>query len=80
MAVAVQVAGAVAILAAFALLQRRVVTTASPAYLLLNLSGGAATAFSAYVEAQWGFTILQTVWALVAAWGLFMRFTRARVR
>jgi hypothetical protein len=70
MAIAVQVAGALAILTAFALVQRRVLSTRSRAYLLLNLAGGAVTAAAAYVEEQWGFVMLQSVWALVAAWGL----------
>jgi hypothetical protein len=46
----VQVAGALAILAAFALVQRRTLSTTSPSYLLLNLAGGASTAAAAYVE------------------------------
>jgi hypothetical protein len=28
-------------------------------------------AVDAYVEAQWGFVLLQTAWALVAAYGLY---------
>lgn len=77
--IAVQVAGALAILAAFALVQRGAVETTSPSYLLLNLAGGVATAAAAFVEEQWGFVILQSVWALVAAWGLAAR-VRARSR
>ena len=67
MAIAVQVAGALAILAAFALVQRRALSTTSPTYLLVNVAGGVATAAAAYVEEQWGFVILQSVRALVAA-------------
>jgi hypothetical protein len=70
MALAVQIAGALAILAAFALVQRGSLSTRSVAYLLLNLAGGAATAVVAYVDEQWGFVVLQSVWAVVAAWGL----------
>jgi hypothetical protein len=70
MAIAVQAAGAFAILAAFALVQRSILSTHSRAYLLLNLAGGVATAAAAYVEKQWGFTLLQSVWALAAAVGL----------
>ncbi|HSC49878.1 MAG TPA: hypothetical protein VLD16_06395 [Gaiellaceae bacterium] len=70
MAIAVQVVGAVAILAAFTLVQRGTLSTRSVSYLVLNLAGGLATAAVAYVEEQWGFVVLQSVWALVAAWGL----------
>jgi hypothetical protein len=68
---AVQVAGALAILAAFVLVQRGRLSTRSLAYLLLNLTGGVVLAVDAYVEAQWGFVLLQTAWALVAAYGLY---------
>ena len=73
MVIAVQVAGAIAILAAFVLVQRAKVSTSSLRYLLLNLAGGAATAATAYVEAQWGFMVLQSVWAVIAACGLAAR-------
>jgi hypothetical protein len=33
-----------------------------------DVAGRAAAV--AYVEEQWGFVMLQSVWALVAAWGL----------
>jgi hypothetical protein len=68
---AVQVAGALAILAAFVLVQRGRLSTRSLAYLLLNLTGGVVLAVDAYVEGQWGFVLLQTAWALVAAYGLY---------
>jgi hypothetical protein len=69
-AIAIQAAGALAILAAFALVQRNILSPHSHAYLLLNLAGGCATAATAFVEKQWGFTVLQSVWAIVAAWAL----------
>ena len=72
---AVQIAGALAILISFAALQRGVVSTRSLAYQLLNLTGGTVLAVDAYLEEQWGFVILQTVWALVAAWAL-LRLSR----
>jgi hypothetical protein len=79
MAIAVQVAGALAVLAAFASVQRRALTVTSPTYLLLNLAGGVATAAAAYVEEQWGFLVLQSVWALVAVWGLVRRASKRPV-
>jgi hypothetical protein len=80
MATAVQVAGALAILAAFALVQRGTLSTGSVPYLMLNFSGGVATAAVAYAGGQWGFVLLQTVWALVAAWGLASRLRGSRSR
>jgi hypothetical protein len=68
---AVQIAGALAILAAFVLIQRGVLSTRSLGYILLNLAGGVVLAVDAYVEEQWGFVLLQTAWALVAAYGLY---------
>ena len=70
MGVAVQLGGALLVLAAFVLLQRGRVTTSSSGYLLLNLAGGVVLALSALVERQWGFLLLQTAWALVALAGL----------
>ena len=78
MSVAVQIVGALAILAAFVLVQRGVLTTRSLAYVLLNLAGGVVLAVDAYVEDQWGFVLLQTVWAFVAAYGLAVEL-RARI-
>jgi hypothetical protein len=70
---AVQIAGAAAVLAAFLLVQRRVLSTRSPLYGALNLLGSGVLAVDAFLERQWGFVILQTTWALVAAWGLAVR-------
>jgi len=77
MAEAIQIVGAVAILAGFALAQFGYVDQRSYSYLLLNLVGAAILAVSAYIEKQWGFVILEVVWTLVSAWGLASRL-RAR--
>ena len=71
---AVQVAGAVAILAAFALAQFGVLDVRSRRYLALNLLGAGVLAVSAVVERQWGFVLLEAVWAGVSAWGLAARY------
>ena len=71
---AVQVAGAVAILAAFALAQFGVLDVRSRRYLALNLLGAGVLAVSAVVERQWGFVLLEAVWAGVSAWGLATRY------
>ena len=66
----VQIAGALAILAGFVLAQVGVLALTSRVYLALNLVGAAVLAVLAYVERQWGFLLLEGVWALVAGYGL----------
>ena len=66
----IQVAGALLILAAFAAAQFDRLSPHSRLYLWLNFLGSLILAVLAYVEEQWGFLLLETVWALVSAWGL----------
>jgi hypothetical protein len=66
----VQVLGAVFVLAAYAAAQFGVLTTTSRRYLVLNLVGSAVLTWLAWHERQWGFLLLEAVWALVSAWGL----------
>ena len=42
----------------------------SRAYLVLNLVGSALLAYLALIEEQWGFVLLETVWAVVSLWSL----------
>ncbi|MGV8895186.1 MAG: CBU_0592 family membrane protein [Rhodoglobus sp.] len=70
MATFAQILGALLILAAFTLTQRGVVTPRSLMALLLNLAGSAILAVVALGGLQWGFLILNTVWFIVAAWGM----------
>jgi hypothetical protein len=76
MSQAVQIAGAVAILAAFTTAQARIVNIRSWSYLCLNLVGALALAVSAGYEHQWGFLMLNSVWSAVAAAGLVARARR----
>lgn len=66
----VQVAGALLILAAFAAAQFGWLGTSSRLYLVLNLVGSVVLSVLAWYEQQWGFLLLESVWAIVSAWGL----------
>ena len=66
----VQVVGALLILSAFAAVQFDRMRPDSRLYLALNLVGSAILCVLAVVSAQWGFVLLEGVWAIVSAWGL----------
>ena len=66
----IQIAGALLILTGFVLAQFRVVDPQSHSYLVVNLVGSAILTVDAWREAQWGFFLLELVWAIVSAWGL----------
>ena len=69
----IQILGALLILAAFMLAQFRVLDNRSYAYLWPNLVGSAVLTVDAWREAQWGFFLLELVWAIVSAWGIAER-------
>jgi hypothetical protein len=66
----VQIAGALLILAGFLAAQFRLLDTSSVPYLVVNLVGSAVLTVVAWLDQQWGFFILEGVWAIVSAWGL----------
>ena len=70
---ALQLAGAALILVAFVAAQFKRMETSSRAYIVLNLVGSAILAVLAYVGQQWGFFLLEGVWAIVSVWALVRR-------
>lgn len=63
----IQVIGSLFILSGFALAQWGVLDQKSRWYLFVNLIGSAVLAVNAYYEQQWGFLLLEGVWAIVSA-------------
>jgi hypothetical protein len=66
----IQVGGALLILAAFTAAQLGRVDPHARSYLVLNLAGSAVLAYDALHGSEWGFLLLEAVWALVSAWSL----------
>lgn len=67
----ISVLGALAILLAYAANQLRLLGPANLSYALLNFVGSVVLAIIAVIEVQWGFLLLEGVWALVSLWGIY---------
>lgn len=68
-----QIAGALMILSGYTLAQFRLLDAQSFTYLVLNLIGSAILAVLALADRQWGFLLLEGVWALVSLWALLSK-------
>lgn len=66
----IQILGAILILVAFIAAQRGRMSPQSRLYLWLNLAGSAVLAVLAGLDADWGFLMLESVWAVASALGL----------
>jgi hypothetical protein len=65
--IALEIAGAVLILAGYTLGQLRVLDQHSVLYLVLNLVGSFVLAVIAWIDERWGFLLLEGVWSIVSA-------------
>jgi hypothetical protein len=65
-----QIAGAILILIAFAALQRGSMSPTGRLYLGLNLAGSLILSGVALEDSDWGFLLLEAVWAAVSLVGL----------
>jgi hypothetical protein len=65
-----QVSGSLLILVGFILVQLGIVDTQSRLYLALNAIGSAVLAENALTGHQWGFLLLEGVWAAVSLAGM----------
>jgi hypothetical protein len=68
-----QIVGAVAVLIPFVAVQLGRMKPSAPAYLWFNLGGSGVLAALALIDHDWGFLLLEGVWAAVAAWSLARR-------
>ena len=64
------------LLIAFVLNQRRLISEHSRPFLAMNMIGALLCGYSAWLVRFMPFVVLETVWALFAAWGL-LRWSKA---
>lgn len=70
---AIQIVGALLVLAGFLAAQADLLDQRSYPYLIPNAVGSAAMTPSAVLTGEWGFVFLEGVWALVSLWGIVAR-------
>ena len=72
----VQIAGALLILTAFAAVQTGKWEPRALPALICNFVGAAVLTVTALLDQDWGFVLLESVWAAVSLAGLLARFRR----
>ena len=76
---ALQIIGSLIVLVPFVLVQLRKLAPTHPAYLVANAFGSGVLAVEAVRGQQWGFLLLEGVWAIVSVVGL-VQVVRAKHR
>jgi hypothetical protein len=66
----ISVLKALAILGAYIANQFRLIGPSNMSYSVMNFIGSAVLTVVALIEVQWGFILLEGVWALVSLWGI----------
>jgi hypothetical protein len=66
----ISVLGALAILGAYIANQFRLIGPSHISYSVMNFIGSIVLTVVAVIEVQWGFILLEAVWALVSLWGI----------
>jgi hypothetical protein len=66
----ISVLGALAILGAYIANQFRLIGPSNMSYSVMNFIGSGVLTVIAVIEVQWGFILLEGVWALVSLWGI----------
>ena len=74
----IQVGGALLVLTAFMAVQAKRMSPASLSYLLPNLVGSGILTILAAMDHEYGFVLLEGVWACVSGWGVVAR-VRGRI-
>ena len=72
----VQVGASLCVLVPFVLVQAGRLGTRSIGYLLANAGGSGVLAVEAALGEDWGFLLLEGVWAIVSAWSLAQELRR----
>jgi hypothetical protein len=67
---AVEIVGSLLILVAYVANLMKRLETSNLLYPLLNCAGSLTLTIIATIEQQWGFLLLEGVWALVSLWSL----------
>lgn len=76
----VQILGSLLILAAFVATLAGRLDQSSYRYLIMNAVGSTVLAAEAAISVQWGFLILEGVWATVSFYSIARSWSRRRVR